>query len=62
LLQFVVTLPAGGGVRLLSQCLDLSCRSAFVGASHVLATGMEPVTVCENESFDPALGDASETS
>jgi len=33
-LQFVITLRAGGGVRLVSEVLELSGLSAFVGASY----------------------------
>jgi len=33
-LQFVITLRAGGGVRLVCECLELSGLSAFVGASY----------------------------
>ncbi|QQO55767.1 MAG: hypothetical protein N838_22860 [Thiohalocapsa sp. PB-PSB1] len=33
-IQFVITLRAGGGVRLVSEVLELSGLSAFVGASY----------------------------
>jgi hypothetical protein len=79
-MQFVITLRAGGGVRLVCECLELSGLSAFVGASYgsqqglnaaleqavvaiaaeqraALAAGMAPraVTVCEDETFHPAI-------
>jgi hypothetical protein len=79
-LQFVITLRAGGGVRLVCECLELSGLSAFVGAAYgsqqglnaaleqavveiaaeqraALAAGMAPrsVTVCEDETFHPAI-------
>ena len=79
-LHFVITLRAGGGVRLVCECLELSGLSAFVGASYgsqqglnaaleqavvaiaaeqraALAAGMAPraVTVCEDETFHPAI-------
>ncbi len=79
-LQFVITLRASGGVRLVCECLELSGLSAFVGASYgsqqglnaaleqavvaiaaeqraALAADMAPraVTVCEDETFHPAI-------
>jgi hypothetical protein len=79
-LHFVITLRAGGGVRLVCECLELSGLSAFVGTSYgsqqglnaaleqavveiaaaqraALAAGMVPraVTVCEDETFHPAI-------
>lgn len=79
-LQFVITVRAGGRVRLVCDCLELSGLSAFVGASPgsrqplnaaleqavvaivaeqraALAEDMAPraVTVCEDETFHPAI-------
>jgi hypothetical protein len=39
-LQFVITLRAGGGVRLVCECLELSGLSAFVGASYGSQQGL----------------------
>jgi hypothetical protein len=39
-LHFVITLRAGGGVRLVCECLELSGLSAFVGASYGSQQGL----------------------
>ena len=39
-LQFVITLRASGGVRLVCECLELSGLSAFVGASYGSQQGL----------------------
>ena len=39
-IQFVITLRAGGGVRLVCECLELSGLSAFVGASYGSQQGL----------------------